>query len=72
MTAHTLAEAYADAAQWLAGRTDVLGNAVALLHDAAALLGGEAAPDADRARAARSRGGNRHPSGPGRAAGRAA
>lgn len=43
MTAHTLAEAYADAAQRLAGRSDVLGNAVALLQDAAGLLGGESA-----------------------------
>ena len=43
MTAQTLAQAYADAAQRLAGRTDVLGNTVALLQDAAALLGGEAA-----------------------------
>lgn len=43
MTAQTLAQAYADAAQRLAGRTDVLGNTVALLRDAAALLGGDAA-----------------------------
>ncbi|SDT32727.1 GAF domain-containing protein [Friedmanniella luteola] len=43
MTAQTLAEAYADAARRLAGRTDVLGNVVALLVDAAALLGGQAA-----------------------------
>ncbi|CAA9301703.1 MAG: hypothetical protein AVDCRST_MAG48-1377 [uncultured Friedmanniella sp.] len=43
MTAQTLAEAYADAAHRLAGRTDVLGNSVALLQDAAALMGGAAA-----------------------------
>lgn len=43
MTAHTLAEAYADAASRLAGRTDVLGNTIALLTDVAALMAGEAA-----------------------------
>lgn len=43
MTADTLAQAYADAAARLAGRTDVLGNTVALLTDAAALMAAEAA-----------------------------
>jgi len=43
MTADTLAQAYADAASRLAGRTDVLGNTVALLTDAAALMTADAA-----------------------------
>ncbi|GAA1434592.1 GAF and ANTAR domain-containing protein [Microlunatus lacustris] len=43
MTAHTLAQAYADAASRLAGRADVLGNTIALLTDAAALMAGDAA-----------------------------
>lgn len=43
MTAHSLAEAYADAAHRLVGSLGVVGNLVPLLDDCAALTGGQAA-----------------------------
>jgi ANTAR domain/GAF domain len=43
MTAHTIVDAFADAAARLIGETDVAGSLVALLADCAALIDGESA-----------------------------